>query len=79
MLDISYILMLCLIMAITYRIQRGKLAGAYKTVYTTTSRAAAWIAYGKTTLGAGWKKRIQEYYNGNIKPRTLKQNSEYWT
>lgn len=60
-------------MTSTYRIQRGKLSGGYKTVYMTDSSGAAWTAYRKTKIKAGEKKRIQE--DG----RTIKSEREYWT
>lgn len=56
-----------------YRIQRGPLAGSYRTVYSTNSKAAAWQAYYKTIIGKGEKKRIQR--NG----KTMRRVRYYWT
>ena len=65
---------------IEYRVQKGKLSANYKDVLVTQHKKWAWKTYFETTLECGEKKRIQEMYIDNdAKPKTLKQDSRYWT
>jgi hypothetical protein len=70
-------------MAIEYIIQRGTLAGQYKTVARRQSVKSAWRAYFETVITTGEKKRLQEVKTA-IPPaltmtRTLKSDMEYWS
>ena len=62
-----------------YRIQRGTLAGPYRTVATRVSERSAWMAYFKTVIQAGEKKRIQEKIPGGDWRNKTKPERVYWT
>lgn len=69
-------------MKITYRVQRGKLNGSFKTCYSTNSEAAAKRAYGATQIKDGEKKRLQEikvFTVGESVKRTILKDMGYAT